>query len=331
MHVVILGGAGFIGSHLAQAYLERGDEVTVIDGLVPGTGGHRSHLGEPLPPRLSFLAERVEDVPVLQDVLATSDLVIDAIALTAHHRALDEPLLDLELNASSHLHVLQALAEIPGKRVLYLGSRGQYGSPKGRRIRENAPQEPTDVQGIHKVAAESYYRVYARMGRCTAASLRIPNCFGPHQPIHGDDIGLVGSLIRDLVAGNCVEVYGSGRSRPLLYVDDLTNAVLRLGDHDWPGSGDGGRDKDCGFDAYNVAGQQVAIEDLAQQIIAITGRGSYQVKEIPAKIRAMDTGAAQICQDKLIRTIGSLQQTNLANSLAQTVRYFEEHAHDVAL
>lgn len=321
MHIVILGGAGFIGSHLAQAYAARGDQVTVIDGLVDGTGGRREHLPDPLPPGMSLVAQRVEDLSGLVDFVAGSDLIVDAMALTAHRRALAEPLLDLELNAACHLHLLQALEHCPGKRVLYLGSRGQYGNPRSRRIREDALQEPTDIQGIHKLAAESYYRVYSHLGRCNVSSLRIPNCFGTRMPVHGDDIGLVGSVIRDLLAGNTVEVYGSGRSRALLFIDDLVDVVLRLTDHD----------QEACFEAYNIAGQPVAIEDLVQRVIALAGRGSYQVKQLPAEIRAIDTGKAQICQDKLIRTIGLLRQTDLATSLPTTIRYFEEQLHDVAM
>ena len=268
MHIVIFGGAGFIGSHLAQAYLERGDQVTVVDGLVPGTGGRRENLPDPVPDALTWHAARVEDVRELSALLDGTDLVVDAMALTAHHRALAEPLLDLELNAACHLHLLQALALCPGRRVLLLGSRGQYGQPKGRRVHEETPQVPADVQGIHKVAAESYFRVYSGMDRCQTICLRLPNCFGPHQAVHGDDIGLVGSLIRDLLADKTVEVYGNGRSRALLYVKDLVDAAVRLGDEEW----------DTPFEAYNIAGQQVAIEDLAQQIIATAGRGRYSVR-----------------------------------------------------
>ena len=320
MQVLILGGAGFLGSHLAEGFLGRGAQVTVIDGLISGTGGRPEHLETAVAAGLQLVELRVEECADLLDHVGAADLIVDAMALTAHHRALAEPLLDLDLNAASHLHLLSALADCPGKRVLYLGSRGQYGNPKIKQIREDSPQEPTDIQGIHKTAAESYYRVYASMGRCSVVSLRIPNCFGPHQPVSGVDIGLIGSLIRDPVQDQSVEVYGAGRSRAFLYVNDLVDAVLRLVDGDW---GE--------FDAYNIAGQQVAIEDLVQHIIQTCGRGSYQVKELPPEIRAIDTGTAQICQEKLIGKIGSLQQTALSISLPATIQYFEEQLHDVAM
>ena len=202
--VLVLGGAGFIGSHVTRRLVEAGARVVVIDGLLEGTGGRREHL-EPVLPQIRFLDRRGQDVPNLAAIVGECDAVVDAMAWTAHRLALQNPVHDLHLNAASHLHVVQLLRR--GQKAIYLGARSQFGNPPVAEIAEDSPMTPVDVQGIHKVTGESYYRVYARIRNFDAISLRFPNCFGERQPTTGEDIGLVGQFIRTALCGGTIEVF----------------------------------------------------------------------------------------------------------------------------
>jgi len=305
--VLVLGGAGFVGSHVTARFAGGGDRVTVLDGLVPGTGGSLDNL-RPVLGDVEVIAERIEHVAALPELCARSEVIVDAMAFTSHHVAMREPLRDLELNAASHLHAIRAIPR--GKAVIYLGSRGQYGRPKGPLIVEDTPMVPEDVQGIHKLCAESYYRVYASMNGLRARSLRFPNCFGPHQQTGRGDIGLIGGFIRDLAAGETVEVYGA-RRRQLVYAPDVAEVVHRLA-----------AEVPEGFAAYNHAGRSVAIEDLVRRLAAIIGRGGYVVRDLPPEIARLDIGEAQLCDDLLRARLGVLAETDLDAALAATVAHF---------
>src|SRR5712691_11841726 len=144
--VVVLGGAGFIGSHIVERFGELGNDVTVIDGLLPNTGGARENL-QHCRAHVRFIELRVEDVRNLGDILGQADVIVDCMAWTSHMDALGDPELDLRLNATSHLHVVRTLQPGSRAKIIYLGSRGQYGNPEVAEIDETTSMLPVDVQG----------------------------------------------------------------------------------------------------------------------------------------------------------------------------------------
>ena len=305
--VLVLGGAGFVGSHVAARFVAGGDRITVLDGLAPGTGASadnpRSILGQ-----VELVTERVEDALSLADRCARSDVVVDAMAFTSHHVALREPLRDLAINGASHLHPIGALG--PRQRVIYLGSRGQYGRPGVARIVEETPMVPVDVQGIHKLAAESYYRVYAGVRGFSAAALRFPNCFGPHQQTGTGDIGLLGGFVRELLAGATVEVYGA-RRRQIVYAPDVAEVTYQLAAR-----------MPEGFTAWNLGGRSVAIDEIVRRLSAIVGRGGFVVRDMPKEIARLDVGEAELSDDRLRGLLGALPETDLDAALTATVEHW---------
>ena len=309
--VVIPGGAGFLGSHIAKRFHRAGHEVVVIDGLLEHCGGTEENLS-PILDDIQFYKKDIREADELGDVIHESKVVVDCMAWTAHRMAIENPLYDLRLNAESHLHLLRYLH--PGQKIIYLGSRSQYGTPDVDVITEETPMRPVDIQGTHKVAAESYYRVFSRFSKLNVFSLRLPNCFGENQSLKGDDIGLVGGFIRGLITRRLVEVYGRRRKRSLVYAPDLAEVVLLLSGSPL-----------TGFSAYNLAGVEVYISSLVEQIIELIGYGAYQIRGMPFDISSIDVGNAVFSDEKLKAVIGDIPVTDLKKALASTIKYFEEN------
>jgi UDP-glucose 4-epimerase len=307
--VLVLGGAGFIGSHVAERFVAAGDRVIVLDGLIAGTGGRLENVQPLLASGVEIVRSDIASAPYLRGLVERSDLVVDTMAWTAHRPALEDPVRDLRLNAESHLHVIRCLPA--GKPVIYLGSRGQYGAAPTATITEETPMTPQDVQGIHKLAAESYYRVFAGLRGFHAVSLRIANCFGERQPTSGDDIGLIGNFVRDLLAGREVSVFGDGRRRNLVYARDLAGVVQRLG-----------AERFAGFSAFNYAGDAVRIEAIVKLLVEIVGRGGYRVAAMPHDLARIDVGDAHFSDGRLRALMGGLPATDLRRALSATVDYF---------
>lgn len=305
---LVLGGAGFIGSHVTERFLRAQWRVKIVD---------RNPLRRPVgsDPGSEFFCSCVEDMADLPRHIADSQLVVDCMGSTRHLDALEDPEHDLDLNVRSHLAVIRALKQIGNWNggYLYLGSRGQYGRQGEGMIREDTPNIPEDIQGVHKVTAESHLRIYANLLGLNVISLRIPNCFGEYQPTNGEDIGLLGGFIRELIRGRPLEIYGRDRIRHLVYVRDLVEVIFRLAATRW-----------TGFQALNIAGKRVAIRDLVKMLIAIHGSGSYTVKDVPPLIRAIDTGAEQLDDSRLRAQIGTIPETKLEEALTRTVAYFVE-------
>jgi UDP-glucose 4-epimerase len=306
--VLILGGAGFIGSHVAEQFVRAGDRVTVLDGLLPGTGGRRENLRAVLD-RIELVPARVEIAGDLEGLVGRSDVIIDAMAWTAHRLAIRDPLRDLELNAASHLSVIRCLSSGAGKKVIFLGSRGQYGRAEGP-ITEDTPQRPEDVQGTHKLAAESYYRIYAGLHGFDAVSLRFGNCFGARQPMDGDDIGLIGGFARDLLAGRTVDVYGADRRRFLVYAPDVAEVVFQLSDR-----------VPRGFSAFNYAGAAVSIGELGALLAGLAGRGACRLAPMPEELARTDVGDASFDDGRLRAHLDGLPATDLRRALAATMAH----------
>ncbi|MFC1606569.1 NAD-dependent epimerase/dehydratase family protein [Candidatus Latescibacterota bacterium] len=309
--VLILGGAGFIGSNCAERFVDEGWNVIIVDGLLTDTGGSIENVKHLLP-QITFIEESVQTASGLIEIIDKSDLIIDSMAWTLHHKAIDNPDYDLLLNVSSHVSLIKMLKQCPGKNVIYLGTRGQYGNPGVDVIVEDTPMLPQDIQGINKLAGESYFRFYAKQYKLNVASLRIANCFGKNQLTEGDDIGLVGSFIRDAMNDKLVEIYGSNRKRPLIYVNDLIDIIYRMSERSFEG-----------FSCYNINAWNMLIQDMAEIIIKITGKGSFSVRELPEHIRNMDVGVADFDSSKITSVLGDLKFTPYEKAIEQTLKYFK--------
>lgn len=311
--VLLLGGAGFIGSNLAHHFAHRGYKVTVLDGMLPRTGANRRFLA-PIADAVEIIEARIENVPSLAELVLRHTVVIDCMGWTRHRWALEDPLHDCRCNVESHLHLLRAVPDSCRTRIIYLGSRGQYGNPKVSAIAEDTPMLPEDVQGAHKLAAEHLYRVYARLKKLSVLSLRFVACFGPNQPVEGDDIGLVGGFIRGALQGKTISIFGEHRRRSVLFIEDLCNVIEKLVQVGFEG-----------FSALNLAGHDVAIKSLAEAIIGTAGKGALQCEPLPDDIAAIDIGAASFVDARLIAKIGELPRTSFERSIAKTVDYFRKH------
>jgi UDP-glucose 4-epimerase len=312
--VLLLGGAGFIGSTLARRLFDGGHPLTVVDGILPHTGA-RLDLIEPLRDALRFVHSRVEEEEALPELCAGADVIIDSMGLTRHHFGMEHPLLDMELNLGCHLRVVEAmhLASFRGS-LIYLGSKGQYGACPDDPIAESSPMRPKDAQGIHKWAAERHYENFAQSLGFGFVSLRLPNCFGPNQPVSGGDVGLVGSFIRKALRGETISVYETStpRGRDLLYVPDLARLVGDV------------LDAGVARGAYNVSGYHLPIGDLARAVVGAVGRGGLAAEPMPEAVERVSVDAARMDLSRITELLGGpLRITPFDLALKATVEYFE--------
>lgn len=307
MRLIVTGGAGFIGSHVAEAALKRGDEVLVIDDL---SSGKRDNV----PQRAAFRELDIRDganVSALCD-----DFRPDAIS---HHAAqasvavsVREPQLDAEVNVLGSLHLLQAAAK-HGARFVFASTGGAlYGEvPEGTRAAVHTPPCPMSPYACSKASFEYYLRAYASAYGMEYNILRYANVYGPRQDPHGE-AGVVAIFIERLLRGESIQINArvdkgdDGCVRDYVYVGD----VVRANDKALQGGLVG---------TVNVGtGTGTSTRALAQQLIELIGR---ETAVTDAERREGDLQRSVLDAGVIAELIGS--PVPLAKGLSQTVQWFQ--------
>jgi UDP-glucose 4-epimerase len=232
-NVLILGGLGFIGSNLAIRLVEMGAEVTLVDSMLDAYGGNLANV-EPVIDRVRINFSDIRDQHSLEYLVRSADVIYSMAGQTSHIESMTDPMTDLDINCRSQLSILECCRAVnAGARILYASTRQLYGRPRYLPVDEKHPVNPTDVNGINKLAAEKYYTLYADIYSMHCVSLRLTNTFGPRQHLRGNKQGFAGIFLRKAISGEPIQVFGDGEQlRDFNYVDDVVDAFLLATDDD---------------------------------------------------------------------------------------------------
>jgi len=314
--VLITGGLGFIGSNLARRLVDLGARVTVVDSLISDYGGNRFNLAG-YEDRLCINLADVRDPYAMRALVQGQDLLFNLAGQVSHIDSMTDPLADLEINARAQLSILEACRhENPAIKVIYAGTRQQYGKPHYLPLDEAHLQHPTDVNGVNKLAGEWYHIVYHTAYGLRTSSLRLTNTYGPRQLLKHNRQGFIGWFIRLAVEGQTIPLYGDGQQRrDLTYIDDVVDAFLRVG-----------ASEVANGEVYNLGGQHpITLYDLAQLIVAIAGQGQVTLVPWPADRKKIDIGDVYSSYGKIEAALGWRPTTDLQSGLTQMIAYYRAH------
>jgi UDP-glucose 4-epimerase len=228
--VLVTGGAGFIGSHIADAYLARGDRVWVVDDLSSGKLAN-------LPDQVEFVQASVASPALgeLFDKVGGFDLVNHHAAQIDVRKSVADPRFDAQVNILGLLNLLEASLRHAVRRFLFVSSGGVvYGEPDERPTPETAPKQPLSPYGVSKLTSEYYLFYYHRIHKLEYAAQRYSNVFGPRQDPHGE-AGVVAIFSKRLHAGEPLTIYGDGeQTRDYVFVEDVVRANMLLSEAPLP-------------------------------------------------------------------------------------------------
>jgi len=308
--VLVTGGAGFIGSHVADAYLRRGDRVWIVDDLSSGRL-------ENVPADATFVQMSIGD-PELEAVFRDAggfDVINHHAAQIDVRKSVADPRHDARINVDGFLNVLENARKYGTRRVLFVSSGGVvYGEPEVRPTPESSPKLPMSPYGVTKLAAEYYLHYYYQVHGMDYVAVRYSNVYGPRQDPHGE-AGVVAIFSTRLLRGEPLTVYGDGeQTRDYVFVGDVVAANMLLTDH--PLEGVHGLDRR----AFNVAtGEETSVNRLARLMMEAAGR--------EVEIRYADARPGELrhsCLDTTrLRALGWAPRTSLLEGLAQTYRFIE--------
>lgn len=302
-HVLVTGGAGFIGSHTVEALVARGDRVTVLDDL---STGRRENLAAVEGAAGFTFIEGDATEPIALASAPTHIVHLAAqVSVTA---SLADPLTDLEKNLVATLRVL-ALAKATRARVVFASSAAIYGDgplPSD----EGLVPRPASPYGIHKLASEHHLRAAVMNdGGLSAAALRFFNVYGPRQSPSSPYAGVISIFLARALAGEPLTLFGGGAAtRDFVYVGDVARAILAAVDA-----------PALGGEALNVGGGgATSVRALAEAIIAITGSTS-ELREAPA--RAGEVLHSRAAVGLIAERLGWRAEVPLARGLEATAAW----------
>ncbi|MDQ1461196.1 MAG: UDP-glucose 4-epimerase [Actinomycetota bacterium] len=239
MKALVTGGAGFIGSHIVDALLERGDEVVVLDDL--NTGFRHNVDG-----RARLVIGSVSDEYVVREAIDGCQVVFHQAAHKAVLRSIERPLPTDTVNTHGTLTVLQGALDAGVDRFVHASSSSIYGGAAPLPTPEDAGAMPRSPYAVSKLAAEHYCRVYTELHGLETVALRYFNVYGPRQRPDATYAAVIPLFVDALLTGRAPEVHGDGlQSRDFTYVSDVVDANLAAA---------GAPAAACAGRAYNIAG-----------------------------------------------------------------------------
>jgi UDP-glucose 4-epimerase len=312
--VLITGGLGFIGSNLARTLVKLGAKVTLLDSLIPEYGGNRRNV-RGLERKLDINLSDVRDRHSLPEFLRDQHFLFNLAGQTSHMDSMADPETDLEINCRAQLTLLEACRKHnPKLRVVFASTRQIYGRPDYLPVNEKHPLRPVDVNGINKLAGEEYHLLYSEVHGVPSTVLRLTNTIGPRMRVKDARQTFVGVWIKQILQDEPIEVWGGDQLRDFTYVDDAVEAFLRAATHPQAV----GR-------VFNLGGVgRISLRDLAEQLVAVAGQGSYRVKTFPADRRKIDIGDYYSDCSLIERELGWKPRTTIRQALAKTVAYYRK-------
>ena len=221
---LVTGGAGFIGSHLAEELVRRGERVRVVDSLVTG---HRRNLA-PVADRIEFLEGDLADPDVAERSVGGMDYVLHQAAIPSVPRSVDEPVFCHRANVDATLNVLVAARGAGVRRVVFAGSSSVYGNAPSLPKREDMPPDPLTPYALQKLVGEQYARLFTALYGLETVTTRYFNVFGPRQDPSSPYSGVISLFIRALLDGRPPTIHGDGgQTRDFTYVANVVDGVLK--------------------------------------------------------------------------------------------------------
>ena len=258
--VLVTGGAGFIGSHLAEALTARGLQVRVVDSFVTGRIENLASIRD----KIEFIEADVADPVTAAAAVADVDTVFHEAAIPSVPVSFEHPMANQHSGEVALMAVLNAARKAGVRRVIFAASAAAYGNLPGLPKREDMPTDPRSPYAVSKLAAENYLSVFAQETPIDCASLRYFNVFGPRQDPKSPYSGVISIFCDRLAQGIQPMIYGDGgQTRDFIYVEDVVRANLAA--MDAPGRLNGA--------VINVArGEETSVKRLMETLARLMGK-----------------------------------------------------------
>jgi UDP-glucose 4-epimerase len=308
LRIIVTGGAGFIGSHVVDAYVGAGHEVLVVDSLWEHGGGLRANVHN----GITLVHMDVRDEAIgrvfgdFKPEIVNHHAAQHSVAISAR-----DPIYDAQVNVVGLLNVLENACRSGARKIIFASSGAIYGTPERLPITEATPQRPSSPYGISKMVGEHYLRFYRENRQLDFSALRYGNVYGPRQDPNGE-AGVIAIFIGHFLAHRPVRIDWDGeQTRDYVFASDVAQANLAALEL---GSGE----------SYVIGtGVTTSVNEIYSALVGISG---FEAPIEPAPKRPGDARDAQFDSAKARVQLGWSASTALAEGIRATYQYFERLA-----
>ena len=301
---LVTGGAGFIGSHLAEELIRRGHRVRVADSLITGKRRNLQHLTG-----VEFVEGDLADMAVATRAVANIEYILHQAAIPSVPRSVSDPITSNRANIDATLNVLVAARDAGVKRLVYAGSSSAYGDTPTLPKREDMPTNPLSPYALQKLVGEKYCQMFTRLYGFETVTIRYFNVFGPRQDPGSPYSGVISLFSAALLEGRQPTIYGDGeQTRDFTYIANVVDGVLRACDA-----------PRASGEIINVAcGERISLIGLLQTLNRILGTA---IDPIFKESRAGDVRDSQADIDKARTLLGYAPTVSFEEGLARTIEW----------
>lgn len=314
--VVITGGLGMLGSNLARALVDLGARVTIVDAKLKPYGANLFNI-EGYEDRVTLIEADIRDRKAVDDFVAGQQLIFNFAGQISHNESIRDPLNDAQINYLGHLNVLESMVEnSPHARIVYSGSRLQYGKVFTTPVHESHPLNPETPYAFNKTVAESMYRYYNRIHGIDSVLFRITNPYGIRGQMKHSQYGIVNHFLRLAMLDQEITIFGDGKQiRDYIYVLDIIDAFIQSGfSHEASGK------------VLNLgSGDGTSFSEMANLIVSVVGRGTVRHVPWPDHYINVETGdfIADISSARV--SLNWSPGTSLTDGLQQSLEFYTAH------
>jgi UDP-glucose 4-epimerase len=314
--ILITGGMGFVGSNLSIRLAELGADVLIVDNMLPRQGGNLFNI-EPVKDKVKVNVSDIRNPTSMNHLVKGMDYIYHIAGQVNHVDSVKDPLNDLSINVEGTLVLMEALRlNNPGAKVIFTGTRGEYGSSLTLPVSENHAINPIGIYAITNFAAERIVLTYHNLHHIKSLCLRITNTFGPRHQMAHDEYGVFNWFIRKAMDNEVIPLFGDGRIlRDYLYIDDLIDSLISVALSD-----------NAYGEVYNVGtGIPLSFLELANKIIEITGSGKVEYTEFTTERKALEPGDYYADITKIRNAIGWVPKISLDDGIKRTIEYYSKY------
>lgn len=279
--ILITGGLGFIGSNLTMKLVQSGNKVTIVDSLIPEYGGNIQNI-QTVRDKVAINLSDVRDPFSINQLVKEQDYLFNLAGQTSHLDSMENPFTDLDINARAQLSILEACRKHnPDIRIVFASTRQIYGKPKYLPVDEKHLLNPTDVNGVNKIAGEQYHLLYNNVYGIRSSVLRLTNTYGPRMRIKDARQTFLGIWIRNLIEKKPIQVFGDGKQRrDYNFVEDLLDALIIAA-----------TENEAIGKAYNLGSPTpLNLKETAQIMCNEIEGATYDLVPFPEERKAIDVG-----------------------------------------
>lgn len=314
--IIVTGGLGFIGSNLAIRLAELKAKVTLVDSLIPDYGGNIFNI-DPIKKLVKINIADVRDEYSMNHLVKDHDIMFNLAGQVSHIDSMKNPYTDLEINTRSQLSILESCRKNNSDiKIIFASTRQIYGKPQYLPVDEEHPLNPTDVNGVNKIAGEQYHILYHNVYGLRTVSLRLTNTYGPRLLVKHNRQGFLGWFLRLLIEGKEITIFGDGKQlRDLNYIDDVVDALLLSAC----------TDKANGESLNLGDSNPVSLLDIVEMMIKVNGCGRYKLVPFPEDQKKIDIGHYYSTFRKAKDILGWEPKVDLEEGLLQTVEFYKKY------